>query len=158
MKLSLVALVLFAVTCTFAQNYSIDLLRQDIKSEKFDLMAGSLPLTDKQAAAFWPLYRDYSHELGKLADRRIAVVKVIFAKYDSLDAKTADRLVKESIKIANGRNALLEKYYGKIAKALGAVTAARFLQVETQMLTVLDAQLMDEVPLIKVKASGDAKK
>jgi len=158
MKLSLVAVVLLAVTCTYAQNYSLDLLRQDIKTEKFDLMAGSLPLTDKQAALFWPMYRDYSHELGKLADRRVAVVKEIFAKYDSMNAKTAGRLVKESFSIARGRNALLEKYFNRISKSLGAVTAARFLQVENQMLTVLDAQLMDEVPLIKVKASGDTKK
>jgi hypothetical protein len=37
-------------------------------------------------------------------------------------------------------------------------TAARFLQVENQMLTLLDAQVMDEVPLIKVKDAGKTKK
>jgi len=158
MKLSLVAVLLFAATYTYAQNSSLELLRQDIKSEKMDLMAGSLPLTDKQAGVFWPIYRDYDHELSKLADRRITVVKEIYAKYDSMNAKTASRLVKESISIAKGRNALLEKYYNKVAKALGAVTAARFLQVENQMLTLLDAQVMDQVPLIKIKPAGEPKK
>jgi len=85
-------------------------------------------------------------------------VKEIYAKYDSMNAKTASRLVKESISIAKGRNALLEKYYNKVAKALGAVTAARFLQVENQMLTLLDAQVMDQVPLIKIKPAGEPKK
>ena len=158
MKLSLVAALLFAATYTYAQSSSLELLRQDIKSEKVELMAGSLPLTDKQAGVFWPIYRDYDHELSKLADRRIAVVKEIYAKYDSMNAKTASRLVKESISIAKGRNALLEKYYNRVAKALGAVTAARFLQVETQMLTLLDAQVMDQVPLIKIKPAGEPKK
>jgi hypothetical protein len=38
------------------------------------------------------------------------------------------------------------------------ITAARFLQVESQILTLLDAQLMDRVPLIKVKSTGEPKK
>ena len=158
-KLLLVAALLFAARCTYAQDSSFDeLMRQDIKSQKIELMTGSLPLTEKQADLFWPMYRDYDHELNKLVDRRLAVVKEVFAKYDSMDKKTAERLVKESFSINQGRNALLEKYYKKLAKAVGAITAARFLQVESQMLTLLDAQLMDQVPLIKVKAAGEPKK
>lgn len=158
-KLLLVAALLFAARCTYAQDSSVDeLMRQDIKTQKIELMTGSLPLTEKQAELFWPLYRDYDHELSKLADRRLSVVKEVFAKYDSMDKKTAERLVKESFSINQGRNTLLEKYYKKVAKAVGAVTAARFLQVESQMLTLLDAQLMDQVPLIKVKAAGEPKK
>jgi len=158
MKWLLVAAVLFATTCTYAQDYSGELMRQDIRTQKLELMAGSLPLTEKQAVVFWPIYRDYDHELSKLVDRRLAVVKAVFAKYDTMDAKTAGRLVKESFSIAQARNKLLEKYYTKVSKAVGVITAARFLQVENQMLTLLDAQLMDAVPLIKVKAAGDAKK
>jgi hypothetical protein len=54
--------------------------------------------------------------------------------------------VKESLAIANAKNNLLEKYYKKIAKAVGVVTAARFLQVEKQMLTLIDAHVIDQVP------------
>ena len=157
MKSLCVAVVLFMSTYAYSQEYSLELMRQDIKSMKVELMTSSLPLTQQQADLFWPLYRDYSNELSKLADRRFAVAKEIVAKYDTMDAKTADRLAKESFKIAEGRNTLLEKYYKKISKAVGAVTASRFLQVEVQMLTLLDTQLMNEVPLIKNKAAGKAK-
>jgi len=158
MKLFLVSAVLFAATCTYAQEYSLELMRQDIKTQKVELMTGSLPLTEKQADVFWPIYREYDHELSKLADRRLAVVKEVFAKYDTMDDKTAERLVKESFSIAQDRNNLLEKYYKKVSKAIGVTTAARFLQVENQMLTLFDAQVMDEVPLIKVKDAGKTKK
>jgi Spy/CpxP family protein refolding chaperone len=158
MKLFLVAAVLFAATTAYAQSYTSALMRQDIKSEKTELMAGSLPLTEKQAEVFWPIYRDYDHELSKLADKRLAVAKEASAKYDTMDKKTAARLVKESFSVYQGRNKLLQKYYTKVSKAIGVIPAARFLQVENQMLTLLDAQLMDEVPLIKVKAGGETKK
>ena len=158
MKLYLLAVCLLVATSTYAQDYSLELMRMDIKSEKVELMTGSLPLTDKQAEVFWPLYRDYDHELSKLVDRRLAVVKEVFEKYDTMNEKTAARIVKESFSIAQGRNTLLQKYYTKLSKAVGVITAARFLQVENQMLTVLDAQLMDQVPLIKMKAAGDTKK
>ncbi len=153
MRNLLVAALLVVSVSAFAQQSAIELMRQDIKSEKIDLMTGSLPLTEQQAKAFWPIYRDYDHELSKLADRRIAVIKEVGQKFDGMDAKTADRLVKESMSIADARNALLKKYYQKVAKAVGSVTAARFLQIETQMLTLLDAQIMDQVPLVKAKSA-----
>ena len=158
MKRLFVAAVLVAATCAWAQDNALELMRQDIKTEKIELMMGSLPLTAKQSDVFWPIYRDYDHELSKLTDKRLAVVKEVFAKYDSMDAKTAQRLVKASFSISQGRNKLLEKYYMRFSKAVGVITAARFLQVESQMLTLLDAQLMDRVPLIKVKSTGEPKK
>jgi hypothetical protein len=158
MKLSLIfALLLFAASA-FGQSTTQELIRQDIKSEKINLMAGSLPLTEKQADLFWPIYRDYDHELSKLGDRRIAAIKEVGEKSETMDAKTADRLVKESFAIAEARTALLKKYYNKVAKNLGTLVAARFMQIENQMLTLLDAQIIDQVPLIKPKPAGEKKK
>jgi hypothetical protein len=158
MKSFLFAAVLFTATCAYAQEHSIELLRQDVKSAKLELMTSSLPLTQKQADLFWPIYREYDRELTKLGDRRLAVAQEVVAKYDTMDEKTAERLAKESFSIAQGRNELLEKYYSKVAKAVGVITAARFLQVESQVLTLIDAQLMDEVPLVKVKSAGETRK
>ena len=158
MKVASIAGLLLYASAACAQSGMLELLRQDIKTEKIELMTGSLPLTEKEAAAFWPIYRDYDHELSKLGDRRIALIKEVGEKYEHLDTKTADRLVKESLGIADARNALLRKYYTRVAKAVGTVTAARFLQIESQMLTLLDAQIADQVPLIKTKPVGEDKK
>lgn len=158
MKLFCLAAVLFAATCVYAQDQYLELMRQDIKSTKIALMTSSLPLTEKQADAFWPIYRDYDHELSKLGDRRLAVLKKYAANYEKIDEKLAEELVQESFRIAEGRNDLLEKYYKRVAKAVGVITAARFLQVENQMLTLLDAQIIDQVPLIKTGTAGGEKK
>jgi len=158
MKLLLAAALLLATASASAQTDVLELLRQDIKTQKVALLTASLPLTEKEADAFWPIYRDYDNELSKLGDRRFAVIKEVFAKYKTMDNETAERLVKESLSIAEDRTGLLKKYHKKVSKALGAVTAARFLQVESQMLTLLDAQIVDQVPLVKTKPAAEEKK
>jgi hypothetical protein len=52
----------------------------------------------------------------------------------------------------------LEEYYKKVAKAVGGITAAQFLQVENQILTLIDAQIIDQVLLVKSGTAGGQKK
>ncbi len=158
MKLILVAAILVVAAGASAQDNALELIRQDLKTEKVSIMTASLPLTEKEAEAFWPIYREYDLELSKLGDRRFAVIKKVAAEYRSMDDKTAEQLVKESFSIVEDRTSLLKKYHKKVSKAVGVVTAARFLQIENQMLTLLDAQVIDQVPLIKTKSGGEPKK
>ena len=156
---SLLVIALLSISATaLAQDNTLELLRQDLKTQKVAIMTASLPLTETQADAFWPIYREYGLELSKLGDRRMVMLKKYAANIDKIDDKMADELVKESIGIANDRNDLLEKYYKKAAKAVGTVTAARFLQVENQMLTLIDAQIIDQVPLVKPAKTTQEKK
>jgi hypothetical protein len=144
-----VALVLISTT-VLAQVNTLELLRQDLKTQKVAILTASLPMTEKQSEVFWPLYREYSNELTKLGDRRVAVIKTFAAKYDSIDEKTADQLIKESMSIGKDRNGLLERTYEKVAKDLGTIMAARFLQVENQLLTLVDAQITSQMPLVRI--------
>ena len=152
MRHILIAAILCVATSAWAQQSALELLRQDLKTQKVALLTASLPLTSKEADVFWPIYRDYSNELAKIYDRRIAVLKTVFEKYDTMDAKTAEELVEKSFSIAEDKTSLLEKTYKKVSKQLGPVTAARFMQVENQILLIVEAQVIDQVPLIKTPA------
>jgi hypothetical protein len=153
MRFYILAALLLVSTSVFAQTEgAIEMLRHDIKTEKVAIMTASLPLTEKEGEAFWPMYREYSNEIAKLGDRRLAILKKVSETSGAVDEKTAEKGVKESFSIANDRNKILKKYYDKAAKIIGVVKAARFLQIETQMLTILDAQIADQVPLLKTAA------
>ncbi len=158
MRVTAAILLLLIATGAFAQESVIELLRHDIRAEKAAIMSESLPMTEKEAEAFWPLYRDYDVALMKLGDRRIAVMKKIASDKGQMDAETAQQLVKESFKIAGDKNGLLKKYYDKIAKAIGPVKATRFLQIENQLLTLLEAEMIDQIPLVKSKPAQETKK
>jgi thioesterase domain-containing protein len=153
MKSLIIAAMFIVTTGALAQNSAIELLRQDLKTGKVALITANLPLTEKEAETFWPLYREYDNELSKLGDRRVAVLKRYAQTYNNVTEMAAGEMIKESFSISRDRTALLEQTYDKVAKALNVKLAARFVQIENQMLTLIDAKLMDEVPLIKAPAA-----
>jgi Spy/CpxP family protein refolding chaperone len=55
-------------------DQDIKLLRKDLRSEKKQLIATHLKLTDAEAAKFWPLYDQYSAEMAKLGDQKYALI------------------------------------------------------------------------------------
>jgi len=159
MKAILLAVALSFASSSFAQESTLELLRQDLKTQKVAIMTASLPLTEAQGEKFWPIYREYEHELSKLGDKRMAVLKKYAASYDKLNEELAEEIVEESFSIASDRIDLLQKYYKKVSKAIGVIPAARFVQIENQLMTLLDAQIAGEVPLVKMpRAGGESKK
>jgi hypothetical protein len=56
-------------------DQDIDLLRKDIRSQKKQIIAANLQLTDTEAEKFWPLYDQYTAELVKINDAKYAAIK-----------------------------------------------------------------------------------
>lgn len=127
----------------------LELVRKDLQADKVMLLTASLGLTEEQSEKFWPLYRDYEVELAKLGDARIALIKDYAANYDTMTEEKAAALAKESFKLQGDRLKLLQKTHQKVAKEVGPIMAARFAQVENQLLLLIDFQIASEMPLIK---------
>jgi hypothetical protein len=126
----------------------IDLIRKDVRSQKSAIMDTVMQLDPDQAAKFWPIYRDYDVELKKLNDLRVANVKEYARSYNNLSDAKADELIQNAISYQKQRMDLLAKYYDRIKESLGAVTAARFAQVEQQLLLIIDLQIDSSLPIV----------
>jgi hypothetical protein len=50
--------------------------------------------------------------------------------------------------ISKIRSELLAKYYERVKQSLGAITAARFAQVESELLMIIDLQIASSLPLV----------
>jgi hypothetical protein len=153
MKSLLIILTFAFVWTASAQDY-MELLRQDIKTTKVAILTESLPMTQKESDTFWPIYREYDLELSKIADRRMAISKDVAANYDKMTDSAATKLVEQSFKLQNDRNELLMDTYKKVAKATNPVLAARFAQIENQIITLLDMKIIEAVPLVEMPAKG----
>lgn len=127
----------------------IEMLRSDLRTEKKALIEKTMKFTDKEAAAFWPFYREYELEASKVGDMRLASLKDYAANYEQIDDKKAEELVKKTISFQEDRLDLMGKYYKKASKILGPKRAAQWIQVENQINTLIDAQMTIETPLIK---------
>ena len=135
-------------TNTTNTNAYIALLRRDIRQEKAEIMGAMLVLSAQDSAKFWPIYSEYDEKLTKLNDMRLANMKEYVSKYNEITDDEADRLVQKAMEYQKQRAELLAETYDKVKQALGGVTAARFAQVENQLLLLIDLQIASSLPIV----------
>lgn len=126
-----------------------ELLRSDIRSQKIAIITELVQFSETEDAAFWPVYREYETELARINDDRIALIMQYAQAYEQMTDATADRLATGALELEARRHALKEKYYARFKSVLPAMKAARFLQVENQILLLLDLQIAASLPIVK---------
>ena len=126
-----------------------ELLRSDLRSQKVAIITDVMQFTEAEDAKFWPVYREYEAELAKVNDDRIALIKEYAGSYEKMTDAIADRLAHGALDLEARRQALKVKYYDRFKAALSAKTAARFLQVENQILLILDLQIAASLPIVQ---------
>jgi hypothetical protein len=124
------------------------LLRKDVSAEKAKLLGTVMQFDAEDAAKFWPIYRDYDAELNKLNDMRVANIQEYARSYTQMTDEKADELIKNGMSYQKQRGELLAKYYERVKQELGAITAARFVQVEHQLLTIIDLRIASALPVV----------
>jgi hypothetical protein len=151
----LVATIAVAIFTTpaLAQEQYIELLRSDIKTQKVAVVTDVMQFSEADAEIFWPIYREYDVELSALGDQMLAIIKDYAANYDAMTDEKANELMNQAFKLDEKEHSLRKKYFKKVKKSLGAITAAKFMQVERQIGLLIDVQIASEMPL--VKAPGD---
>jgi len=126
----------------------IDLLRKDVRQQKAEIMGSVMVLSADDAAKFWPIYSEYDVELTKLNDQRVENIKEYARAYDQMTDEKADELIQKSWAYQKQRAQLLAKTYDLVKQAVGAITAARFAQVENQLLLIIDLQIASSLPVV----------
>jgi hypothetical protein len=125
-----------------------ELLRANVRDQKAEIMGAVMQLGIDDAAKFWPIYSEYDAELAKVNDLRVANITEYAQNYTDMSNEKADALIQSAFDYRKQRSELLAKYYGRMKEALGAVTAARFLQVEDQLLLIIDLQIASSLPIV----------
>lgn len=126
----------------------IDLLRKGVRQQKAEIMGAVMVLSADDAAKFWPIYSEYDAELIKLNDQRVANIKEYARIYDSMTDEKADDLIQKSLAYQKERAELLARTYDRVKQAVGAATAARFVQIEHQLLLIIDLQIASSLPVV----------
>jgi hypothetical protein len=149
MKKWMAGLVLFVlVGGAQAQQEVLELAKADIRTGRMGLIATAMDLTAEQQEEFWPLYRQYADEQDKLLARRIAMLQQFAENYDEMTDQLANEIAEQSFAIQRARSERRERYFKKFSKALGPVLAARFIQMDSQISTMMDFEMVRNTPLI----------
>ncbi len=126
----------------------IVLMRSNVRQQKAEMMGAVMQLSAADAAKFWPIYSDYDAELSKVNNLRIENIQDYSQNYAQMTDEKADQLVQKAMGYQKQRSELLAKYYDLMKQSLGAVTAARFLQIENQLLLIIDLQINASLPIV----------
>lgn len=149
--LVVVGALLFVAPAATAQNNEawLELVRQDIKTQKVAILTAVLDMNDETASAFWPVYREYDNEDAKIGDQRVALIKQYAEVYTNLDDMKAKQLAADWFKLQDAKLDLKKKYFKKIEKATNTSLAARFMQAQSQIDMLIDIQIAGNLPLLQ---------
>jgi hypothetical protein len=146
----LVMLALAAPAAAVAQDRSeLEATRQQLHADRQAIVAANLPLSETQATAFWPLYREYRAEFATLGDRTVAMLTKYGEKYGSMTDADADAILKEYFAIQADKQKIQTKYVSRFKKILPSTLVTRYYQIENKLDAIINYELAAEIPLAK---------
>jgi hypothetical protein len=150
-KLSLILVLAIASFSSYAQSSykeDVELVQSIYGKSKSDLVRQYMNLSDTQAAAFTKVYDNYETERKSLGQTKLQLINNYAESYATLTDEKADEIVKGTLKNNQDYEKLYSKTYGQMKKAIGAINAAKFIQLEVYLQTVIRNQIQESIPFI----------
>lgn len=150
-KLSIVLIIAIASFSSYGQSSykdDVDLVQSFYGKTKSDLVREYMNLSETQAAAFTKVYEKYEAERKTLGQEKLKLINDYAVNYATLTEEKADELAKGTLKNNQGYEKLYSKTYEQVKKAIGAINAAKFVQLEVYLQTIIRSQVQESIPFI----------
>ena len=142
-------LFMFSIVFVKAQTEDPELeyIKKAYSKDKKTLVEQYMGLDVQDGGKFWPIYSEYEKKREKLATERLKLIEE-YAALDSINDAQADKTANGALANTLDLDKLNKEYYGKLKKALGAVKAAKLLQLEIYLQTAWKGFVQNNIPLI----------
>jgi hypothetical protein len=127
----------------------IVMLRKNLRSQRKQIIAANMKLTDAEAEKFWPLYDQYVSDLVQINTTKYDLIKQYVNAQGNLTDAQADTAVKQWIGVDQSVSDLRLKYVPSFRKVLSAKNTALFYQLDRRVQLMIDLQLAAALPLIE---------
>jgi hypothetical protein len=148
-----VLVVAMAGSPAFCQDKISDNMQiviEKVRADKKLLVAENMQLTEKEAKAFWPVYKQYQDELFLLRSRAANLIKSYSDAYGVMTNEKAKKLMDEFMAVEASGLKLRQAYVPKFRKVLPEVKVARYYQIENKIQAALMYELASQIPLRKI--------
>lgn len=135
-------------TAKAATDVNIQMVREDIRSHRKQVLAANMTLTADEATKFWPIYDQYIQETIKINDVRWALIKDYAANYDKMSDQLAEDYMKKSSAVDQQLAALREKYVPIFEKVVSPKKTALWYQIDRRLDLVINIQLAGMIPVV----------
>ncbi|PYX39890.1 MAG: hypothetical protein DMG81_08100 [Acidobacteria bacterium] len=136
------------LTAEQVNDANIQLMRQDIRSERKKIVAVNVPLTDTEATRFWPLYDRYIAETIKVNDARYALIKEYAQNYKSMTDEQADKFIRRWVALDQDNTQLRLKFIPEFENVISHKKTALFFQIDRRVAMMIELQLASQVPVV----------
>ena len=130
----------------------IDALKSDIRAHTRRIVEVNLPLTEKEAAVFWPIYDRYDYDMSKINYERSSIYGFYAENYRTISDEQAKDIIRRLNYVERRMPALDEKYAREMAKELPLRTVLRFFQIARQVDRLVSLKIMSDIPLVPTEA------
>jgi hypothetical protein len=132
MKKSILFLFIMSAWFTpiFGQNEN-ESKKDRVEAYKIAFITEKLHLTPKEAAAFWPLYNEYSDKMVGLRNKECARAKTFTTDNTPTDAE-AELFIKEHLAYKDQQAELTRKYVAEFKKILPLSKVAKLVTLEQE--------------------------
>jgi hypothetical protein len=125
----------------------IQLLRQDLRTQKQKLIAQNLPMTESEAVKFWAVYNSYAQDLKQINDEKFRLVKQYGDSWGTMTNDEALIYIRRWLEVDEQAHQLRSKYVINVSQALPGKKAATFFQLDRRISMMIDIQLASQMPL-----------
>ena len=132
-----------------SSDENLKLFRKDLRSQKKQIIAANMGLTDSEAQQFWPIYDRYTAELVTIMDKKYALLNEYAQNYTSITNEQAESYIQGRADVEESVMQLRLKYLPIVRKVLSGKSTARFFQMDWRLGLIIDLQLASQIPLIE---------
>jgi hypothetical protein len=135
-------------------NQDLNLLRQDLRSKRKQLIAANLKLTETDAAKFWPVYDQYVTELIAINDKKFGLIQDYAENWGKLTNDQSLLFARNWLDMDIALSQLRQKYVPIVAKVLDGTKAATFFQLDRRIAMMMELQVSSQMPLVQEQESS----
>lgn len=125
------------------------LTRAQLQSDRQAVVAANMPLSGEQAAAFWPVYREYRNALAAQGDRLTNLILAYSKNYEAMTDQQATQMLDEWLSIKQQEFKIKADWAPKFRQVAPSKLVTRFYQIENKLDTIVMLDLVANIPLVK---------
>ena len=131
----------------WSPDQDIQLLKSNIRSQKKQIVAANMDLTDAEAEKFWPVYNHYAADMAKIYDSKIALFQEYLENFDSISGDEAESYLRRRAAVEEDIMQIRLKYLPEFRKVLTGRETALFYQIDWRLDLMINLQLA-QAPVI----------
>ena len=132
-------------------DQDLNLLRKDLRSQRKQLIAANLQLTDAEAAKFWPVYDQYTRELISINDKKFALIQEYADNWGRMTNEQSLSFIRRWVEMDSAVMQLRQKYVPIVSRILDGKKTATFFQLDRRIAMMIELQVASQMPLVQAQ-------